>query len=96
MGGEQRVEDLIRLGAGREAEVFAWDAGRALRLARTFRGYRSVRAVDFELVRRWEWVCAAARLAEDIDAERDALLATATSGAKNQLRGWDSNPQPLG
>ena len=40
MGGEQRVEDLIRLGAGREAEVFAWVDGRALRLARDRRGLR--------------------------------------------------------
>ena len=70
--------------------------GRRLLFAAYLRGYRSVRAPDHELVRRWVWVCAAARLAEGIDAEHDALLATARSGAENKLRGWDSNPQPLG
>ena len=68
--------------------------GRRLLLAAYVRGYRSLRAVDLALVRRWEWVCAAARLAEGVEAERSALLATARSGVQNQLRGWDSNPQP--
>jgi aminoglycoside phosphotransferase (APT) family kinase protein len=31
---KRRTADLVRLGGGREAEVFAWEEGRALRLAR--------------------------------------------------------------
>jgi aminoglycoside phosphotransferase (APT) family kinase protein len=34
MGRVARLEGLVRLGAGREAEVFAWDERRVLRLAR--------------------------------------------------------------
>jgi hypothetical protein len=67
MDNERRVADLVRLGAGREAEVFAL-------FASYLRRYRPLRSLDFALVRRWEWICAAARLSEGIEAEREALL----------------------
>ena len=34
MDGQPHITELTRLGGGREAEVFAWDDGQALRLAR--------------------------------------------------------------
>src|SRR5437868_10598303 len=44
MDNEPRVADLVGLGAGREAEVFAWDDGQTLRLARDpSRGWRMKR-----------------------------------------------------
>src|SRR3954452_23961404 len=34
MNGAPPIESLVRIGAGHQAEVFAWDEGRVLRLAR--------------------------------------------------------------
>ena len=48
--------------------------GRRALFASYLRGYRRLRCLDFALVRRWEWVCAAARLSEGLEAEREALL----------------------
>jgi aminoglycoside phosphotransferase (APT) family kinase protein len=62
--------------------------GRLLLFAAYLRGYRSQRALNAELVNRWQLVCTAARLAENVEGERASLL--------RELRGWDSNPQPLG
>ncbi len=44
------------------------------------RSYRKLRPVDLALARRWDPVLAADRLADDIPAEREALLAIARSG----------------
>jgi hypothetical protein len=43
--------------------------GRRVLFASYVRGYRRVRSLDLALVRRWEWVCAAARLSEGIEVE---------------------------
>jgi aminoglycoside phosphotransferase (APT) family kinase protein len=48
--------------------------GRRMFFGAYLRGYGRVRGPDPALVQRWEHVCAAARLSEGIDAEREALL----------------------
>ena len=48
--------------------------GRRMLFGAYLHGYRRARALDLTLVRRWEHVCTVARLAEGIDAEREALL----------------------
>ena len=49
--------------------------GRRLLLAAYMAGYRSARPLNGGEVERWSFVCAAARLADDIPAERHSLLA---------------------
>lgn len=51
--------------------------GRRILLSAYLRGYRSELALDQALLKRWRPVCAAVRLAEDIDGERGLLLAEA-------------------
>ncbi|HEU0024262.1 MAG TPA: phosphotransferase [Thermoleophilaceae bacterium] len=48
--------------------------GRRLLLAAYMAGYRSERPLDRTAVEQWSFVCAAARLADDIPAERESLL----------------------
>ncbi|MCB0970546.1 MAG: phosphotransferase [Acidimicrobiales bacterium] len=55
--------------------------GRAVLVARWARGYARRRPVDRTALARWRVVAATARLAEDIEAERAALLAIADAGA---------------
>lgn len=79
MGDLARTVLMLRVGslpAGMSPVMRAIDRlGRSAFRRLWVRGYQRTRAVDTDLVERWETVCAAARLSEGIDEEVPSLLA---------------------